>query len=385
MTGYRILYHHRIRADDGQAVHVRELIGGLRAEGHDVLEVALVPKADGAGPAAAGGPWRRLSLPRWATEIMEVGYDRKGVPMLLRAAKEFRPDFIYERHALHCASGLIASRQLGVPLMLEVNSPMCDEMAELGLLRFPRVAARRERDVLSGASRVLAVTEVLRRRLIERGAVPESTRVIGNGAEPDRYGERQRAAGRAWRAGLGEEAFVLGFVGYMRPWHRLDLALEVMSRPGLERVHLALLGDGPALPALRERASALRLTDRVHTMGDVPADQLRAHVTAFDAALIPAINGYASPLKLFDALAAGVAVIAPAQPNLTERVDDGRTGLLFEPGDVDSLSGKLRELVEDEGRARALGAAGLQSLIEHDWTWRGNARRVVACFEELLG
>ena len=46
----RILYHHRIRADDGQAVHVRELIGALRRRGHQVLECALVPKA-GAEPA----------------------------------------------------------------------------------------------------------------------------------------------------------------------------------------------------------------------------------------------------------------------------------------------------------------------------------------------
>ena len=45
MRSRRILFHHRIRADDGQAVHVRELIGALRQQGHEVLECALVPKA----------------------------------------------------------------------------------------------------------------------------------------------------------------------------------------------------------------------------------------------------------------------------------------------------------------------------------------------------
>ena len=46
---HRILYHHRIRAEDGQAVHVRELVGALRAAGHEVRECALVSKADAAG------------------------------------------------------------------------------------------------------------------------------------------------------------------------------------------------------------------------------------------------------------------------------------------------------------------------------------------------
>lgn len=387
MSSHRILYHHRIRADDGQAVHVRELISALRSEGHEVLECALVPKADPPSTRSGGGgsAWRRLRLPRWATEMMEIGYDRQGVSMLMGAAREFRPDMLYERHALHCASGLKASRELAIPLLLEVNSPMCDEMTELGALRFPGRAARTERDVLGGAQRVLAVTDVLRQRLIERGADPARTRVIGNGGEPERYGEKEREAGREWRARMAPDAFVVGFVGYMRPWHRLDLALEAMTRPGLGAVHLALVGDGPALRDVLDMATDLRLGDRVHTMGDVSADQMRAHVSAFDAALIPAINAYASPLKLFDAFAAGVPVVAPDQPNIAERIEDGRNGLLFAPNSAGSLGSKLEELARERQRARDIGAAGRRSLVDNEWTWRGNARRVVACFEELVG
>jgi glycosyltransferase involved in cell wall biosynthesis len=383
---YRILYHHRIRADDGQAVHVRELVAALRAEGHEVRECALVPKTQGearADGASQGGVWRHLRLPRRAVELMEIAYTRQGARMLERAAAEFRPDVIYERHALHCAAGLRAARRARVPLLLEVNSPMCDEMERLGLLRFARRARRTERAVLAGADRVLAVTGVLRRRLIECGADAGRTLVIGNGAEPSRYGDEARAAGRALRRGLPEGAFVLGFVGYMRPWHRLDLALEAMQRPSLQRVHLMLVGEGPALPALRERATALRMYERFHTMGVVPSEQLAAHVCAFDAALIPAINDYASPLKLFESLAAGIVTIAPDQENLRELVRDGVDGVLFAPGDAAALADKLEGIVADSGRGRAIGAAGLRTLVERDWTWRGNARRVAELCGEL--
>ena len=62
MTTHRILYHHRIRADDGQAVHVREMIHALRAAGHEVLEVALVPKA-GANGSASDGAGNGVGMP----------------------------------------------------------------------------------------------------------------------------------------------------------------------------------------------------------------------------------------------------------------------------------------------------------------------------------
>ena len=386
---YRILYHHRIRADDGQAVHVRELIGGLRAEGHRVDECALVPKASGESPSSAaadrGGWWSRLLLPRAATEVLEVHYNRVGTARLLAAGEAARPDFVYERHALHCRAGLDAARRLGVPLLLEVNSPMCDEMAELGRLRFAARARRTEREVLAGADHVFAVTEVLRQRLLELGARPERCSVIPNAAQPQRYGADEHAASRAARAqwGFRDDAFVVGFVGYMRSWHRLDLAVEALARPELARACLVLVGDGPAREEALAIAARRGVTERVRALGVVPPELLAAHVCAFDAALIPGINRYASPLKLFDTLAAGVPTLAVDQPNLREVIDDGVDGLLFAQGDVDALAAGLARLVSDPDRAAAIGAAGRAKLIERDWTWRGNARRVAAAFSAL--
>jgi len=106
-------------------------------------------------------------------------------------------------------------------------------------------------------------------------------------------------------------------------------------------------------------------------------------VLACDGALIPAINSYASPLKLFDSLAAGVPTVAPDQPNLRENLQHGQNGLLFTPGSVDALAAALGELVGDRQHARALGAAGQQSLLQQQWTWAGNAARVARIAQTL--
>mgnify|MGYP000986023827 CR=1 FL=1 len=385
----RVLYHHRIRADDGQAVHVRELIGALRAAGQEVHECALVKKTGDAHPAAGGagrGFWQRLSLPRTAIELAEMLYNRRGRAMLRAAAAAFRPDFVYERHALHCRAGLDVARELGVPLLLEVNSPMVDEMQKLGSLRFAARARATERAVLGGADAVLAVTQVLADMLVERGARRERVHVVGNAAVPERYGpatvQRAQAVRSAWALPSG--AFALGFVGYMRPWHRLDLVLEAMTQPGLQDLVLVLMGRGPAAEPLLALARERGLQARVRALGEVPPADLPAHVAATDAALIPAINDYASPLKLFDSLAAGVVTIAPDQRNLRESIRDGVTGILFRPGDVEDLAARLRTVVGDRALARSLGAAGRDLLLAQRWTWAGNAERVLAIHEALV-
>ena len=169
-----------------------------------------------------------------------------------------------------------------------------------------------------------------------------------------------------------------------RSWHRLDLVLEVMQRPGFELLCLVLIGQGPALAPLLAAAAAAGLGARVRSLGVVPAPLLPSHVLAADAALVPAINAYASPLKLFDSLAAGVPTLAPDQPNLRENVHHGENGLLFAKDSADGLAEQLGRLLADRGFARRLGQAGRDSLLANGWTWAGNAARVVQVFEQLV-
>ncbi len=390
----KILYHHRTLSEDGQAVHIRALQRAFREEGHDVLEVSLVRQGSegkddkGASANAGRSRWSWVGrLPRFAHELMEYGYTGVARPRIVRAAASFDPDFIYERYAFGNAAGVLAARRVHRPVVLEVNSPMVLELTRTRGLSFPRLADKLERFVFGRADLVCVVTSVLGDMLAEAGVPRERLLVTPNGVHPDAYPDAGSSSSRERaRRDLGvpdTEGAVLGFVGYARDWHRLDLVVDCLAEPGLEDARLVLVGAGPADAGLRELAAARGVADRVHFAGRREHGAIPALLAAFDVALVPAINAYASPLKLHEYMAASLAVIAPDQPNLREVVQDGDNALLVPPGDREALLAALLLLVGDADLRARLGASARETIVERDLTWRGNARRVVEAVRDL--
>jgi glycosyltransferase involved in cell wall biosynthesis len=386
----KLIYHHRTQAEDGQAVHIRSMIQALEEQGHGVREVALVSRSE--APKAQkvlhqgdppGGLRSLLRLPNFAREIAEHLYSFPAKGRLVRAGREFQPDAIYERYAFGNRAGLWAAKSLGVPLLLEVNSPMVLELSRTRGLRFPRWGQRVERELFCGADRVLVVTKVLGQTLVELGVDPDRLVVTPNGVHLDLYDNPDREAARRDLGLQSVSGPVLGFVGWVREWHRLDLVIDALAQGGLKDAHLVIIGGGPALEGLAARATDSGVSERVHLVGPRLHRSIPGLLAAFDLGLVPAINSYASPLKLHEYMAAGLPVIAPDQPNLREVLRHEREALLFPPGDGAAFLTACQRLV-DESQLRAdLGAAARQSILDQDLTWKGNVRRVERALGEL--
>jgi len=388
----RILYHHRTQAEDGQAVHVRSLLRAFESLGHEVWEVGLVKHGREEPPpgpdAKRHSSWGLVTrLPRFLRELAEYGYNGIARRRIVGEIAKFEPDFLYERYAFGNAAGVLAAQRTARPLMLEVNSPMVLELSRTRGLSFPNLARKVERFVLCGADRVCVVSGVLRDMLEELGVERERMTVMPNGVDLELYEGADREAARAdlgLPAAAAEGEVVLGFVGYYRPWHRLDVALRAMRAPELANTRLVLIGEGPAGPELEQLADELGLGDRVHFPGTRSHARIPALLVAFDVALVPAINPYASPLKLYEYMAASLASIAPDQANLREVIVPGENGLLVPMGDEDALADAMRRLVEDVELRSRIGGAARRTIVEGDYTWTANARRVVEVMEELV-
>jgi len=398
----KILYHHRTRADDGQAVHIRSLQRAFSDMGHEVREVGLVqqgdskdaPKNDGQ-LQQPGCSWGWVSkLPRFFMELAEFSYSGLARRRILAEARVFKPDFIYERYAFGNAGGLLAASRLGIPFILEVNSPLVDELSKTRGLTLKRAARRIELAIFRGATRVCVVTQVLGDILIEMGVESERIVVTPNGVHPElfeykNFGGRSACRVRA-RGDLGlsehpePDELVLGFVGYFRDWHRLDLIVDLLGKPGLEALRLVIIGEGPAGESLLSQATALGVEDRIHFPGSRRHDQIPELLTAFDVALMPAINSYASALKLHEYMAAGLPVIGPDQPNLHEVVEQGKSAILVPSGDALVLELAVRSLVANKELRASLGKCAMEQIGALGLTWRANAIRVSEVAAKLI-
>jgi glycosyltransferase involved in cell wall biosynthesis len=375
----KILYHHRTASKDGQAVHIEELIHALREAGHEVLVVA--PAAAGGDALGAEVGWvRRLRahLPKALYECLELGYSVLAYLRLARAARAFGPDLIYERYNLYLVAGLLLKRRRGVPLLLEVNAPLVDERMRFGGLALPWLARWAEGVAWRGADKVLPVTQVLAGHVRARGVPAERIVVIPNGINEAHFATAPSPAQA--RAALGwPDALVLGFTGFVRDWHGVDRVLHWMARADTPpQARLLVVGDGPARAELERLAAQLGLHDRVRFTGVIPRDQVPAHVAAFDIALQPAVVPYASPLKLFEYLALGKAIVAPRQPNIEEVLVDGDNALLFDAQAAGALEQALSRLCHDAALRTRLGAGATATVSRLGLTWRANAERVAA-------
>lgn len=380
----KILYHHRIASKDGQNVHVEEIIHALRELGHEVRVVS--PGVHDDSDFGHEGGWvsrLKAALPKAVYELMEMAYSFHAYRKLVATIREFRPDALYERYNLFLFSGIWASRRHKLPLLLEVNAPIAEERARYDGMAFKNLARRAQAYVWQRAGLCLPVTQVLA-GYVERAGVPRARiEVIHNGINETHFGALPDTTAAKAKLGLSHRT-VLGFTGFVRSWHGLDKIIRWMATKGREDVHLLVVGEGPARAELEALSRELGLADRVTFTGLVPRDQVPDHVAAFDVALQPAVVEYASPLKLFEYLALGQAIVAPRVPNLMEILTEDENALLFDPDTPDDLERALGRLCDDPALRQRLGQGARDTIQARGYTWRGNAERIVRLFQSQL-
>lgn len=381
----KILYHHRIRSKDGQYVHLEELVAALRAMGHEVRVVG--PEAVGSAAFGADAglvAWMKRRIPKALYELIEFGYGVFAYLRLVRAIRAFRPDGIYERYNLFLTAGVWAGKRFGLPLLLEVNSPLYDERKRFDGIALDALARWSERTAWRGADAVLPVTEALAELVARETGPQQRICVIPNGINTDHFSAALDcdAVRRRWKLG---DRLVLGFTGFVRDWHGLDRVIASLAADAPQRRRvLFVVGDGPARAALEAQARSLAIAERVVFTGVVAREDVPAHVACFDIALQPAVVAYASPLKLFEYLALGRAIVAPLQPNICEVLTDNVNALLFDPAAPDALAAAIDRLSDDPALRARLAEGARNTIAERGLTWANNAERVTALFESLV-
>jgi glycosyltransferase involved in cell wall biosynthesis len=378
----KILYHHRIRSKDGQFVHLDEMVKALRSLGHTVLLVGpkIIETGDFGGDGGIVDTLKR-SLPKWMYELVEFSYSFFDYFRLMRAIRRFKPDVIYERYNLFFMSGIWAKKRTKLPLLLEVNAPIHDERKEHDGLSLNKLAAWSEASCWRDCSEALCVTEVLAD--IVRSKVPESSvTVVPNAINYDSFKDIPDSRTARTELDISHDSIVIGFVGFIRDWHRLDRVLACLRE--LPNTYFLVVGSGPALADLKVKAEQLGVQSQVEFTGLVDRADIPKYLATFDVALQPNIVAYASPLKVFEYLVMGLPTLAPRQPNIQELLEEEYNALFFNPCDQGEFEQQLKRLVTDSELRKTLSDNAANTLQQRRISWQENANKVIRLAEKHL-
>ncbi len=366
----KILFHHRVASRDGQAVHIEELTEALAELGHEIVMVGPAGWSQtGFGGSNPMVDRIKRMIPGAAYEMLELAYNLRAFARLWRAVRRHRPDVIYERFSLFLFAGIWVRELTGLPLLLEVNSPLFEERARNDGLRLHAVGRWAQGMLWRRASHVMPVTGVLARCVESYGVPPSRITVIANGINKARFADIPPA---------NHPGIVLGFTGFIRGWNALDRIVDVVATHGARLdLRLKIVGDGPARADIMAHATRAGVAHRVAITGVVERHGVAAEVAGFDIAVIPGLTPYSSPLKLFEYMALGRAIVAPDTANIREILTDGVNALLFDPEAAGAMEQALLRLCEDRNLREALGTAARAEIDTAGLTWRHNAQRVV--------
>jgi glycosyltransferase involved in cell wall biosynthesis len=377
----------------GSVTHAHGVIRALRNEGVAVeafttsAAIAETARREAQPPCE----WHAVPTSRFAKAVGASAAAAGDAALMLAALGAVRSaDAIYQRHTRYSLIGALLAHLTGKPLILEYNSP-----AEFGArhwsstpTRFSGGIGRCEDASLAAAARIIVVSEIAKRSLVERGIASERIVVNPNGVDAARFSTGD--ASIRHRLGIDDESVVAGFVGSFGPWHGAPVLARAFAKVASRAPHLRLLlvGDGQELPPTLEILRDADLEDRTTVVGQVPPTAVPSYVDACDVLVAPhvplpdAVEFFGSPTKLFEYMAAGKAIVASRLGQIGDVLEHGVTAWMVEPGSVDELGEALVAVAADPKLRGELGAKARRQASEHH-SWQLNARRVINAYSAV--
>lgn len=174
----------------------------------------------------------------------------------------------------------------------------------------------------------------------------------------------------------------VGRLTQMKGFENLIHALNLIKDDIDFRCHI--VGDGDLRPRFEKLIADYGLQDRVVLEGVLDSAEVRKRITEAQIFAVPSVwddtDGQDGiPLVLMEALAVGTPAVASRLSGIPELVIDGQTGLLIEPGDVEALAAKIKNLLSDKDLRERLATRG-RERIENEFDIAKNARQLAQLF-----
>jgi phosphatidylinositol alpha-1,6-mannosyltransferase len=276
----------------------------------------------------------------------------------------------------------LAHRRTGAPYLVYVNGlDLLGERRKAGSALKRRVAAaifERSAGVVANSAWTAALArEVMREVGVRR---PPPVAAIDLGTDPGQFSPARDSGALRRRLGLGDRPLLVTVARLVR--HKgQDSAIRALALIGDgagARAHYAVVGTGPAEPALRALAAELGVADRVHFTGPLPdADVAEAYAAADVYVGLSRQEGLASVegfgISFVEAAASGTPAVAGDSGGVRSAVRDGETGFVVPAEDPAAAGAAIRRLLDDDALRARMGRRA-RSLVETHYNWDRVAR-----------
>ena len=329
----------RADAVGGASIHVRDLAGAMREQGHEATVLV-----GGRGPVtdqlvAAGVAFESL---RWLRRQVNPLWDVLALAEVVQALRRLKPDLVSTHTAKAGSIGRTACRLLGIPAIYTPHGwPAGERMPKLARAAFGFV----EKVMAKWSAAIVCVCEHEKRLALDKGiAEAEKLVVVHNGVRDVSQDLRARPEQIPVR--------ICSVARFDTPKDHRTL-LEALALLREQPWHLDLVGDGPEQDAMRRLAREKGLAGRVKFHGylDDPSGLL-----AQSQLFVLSSRSEAFPRSILEALRAGLPVVASDVGGVGEAIANGVTGLLVPAGNPQALASALGSLLESSSWRKSMGA-----------------------------
>lgn len=293
-------------------------------------------------------------------------------------------DLIHERFASLNIWSLSIVRDINAPYLLEVNSPLAEEIP----YGFLRPLAKRIRELqFKRCDGIITQTDTLKEILSNFTDKPIF--VVPNGVDPKKF-TPAKFSQKLRKTYAPNDEILVTFIGAFMKWHGVhkipEIARKLSSRN--KNTKFLLIGGGPMFGEVKKMCEGLK---NVVLTGALDSEQIPEYLASSDILIAPFdTSGYRllekygfwwSPVKLFEYMASGKPTVSYDFDEVRNIV--GGAGLLAEPNNLDQFCEYLSRLVEDENLRKRLGKEG-RKIVEGGYSWARRAEETLEVYKEFL-
>ncbi len=348
---------------------------------------------------AAKPLWRRAMhfalkplRPGWAW-IEERILFKHFTARIIEVAKQENADIIHAHVPYRVGMpAMKAAHTLGTPFVYEMRGMWEESAVASGRWKAGGLAHRRfrrmETKVMRNADAVICISETLRQEAISRGINPEKISIVPNAVNPVETEPEVSELLGAVQEKIGDSQ-VVGYIGSLRELEGVDStadAVSILRKRGVN-AKLFVLSSESGQSELLAHCEELGIGEDAIITGPVPHNQVTPFYDLIDVFVVSRpdkrVTRLVTPLKPFEAMQAGRALVMSDLPALAEIVKDGQTGRLYPPDNIEMLAAVIEDLLNNRDKREALGSAASQWIAENR-TWSKVISGTIEVYQRLV-